>query len=339
MWGLQQGATGAMAWHSAASLSILTLSFISGCIFFLWQYAASKRYQNLAPLFPISIAKDRIHLGGILYSLAAGFCHQIFVFALPLRLQVVNEAPIKSAGLYSLPFLGAIAIGASVNGVLSAKQNYTFYTSMFGSTCVLLGSAGLAILGDGLVLKPIVFAFSILSGFGSGMAIASMTLMGKSTTSEQYPIDKVLMVISHSVSLQTNPQEHAIAQSLLSQARVLGGGLGVAAFNAVFNHQLQTSLLHDIPLDQLAKIQTNFEVVDSLDLIQQNLVRMTFASSFADSMRTCMKIATLSLLVALLTYRRRPRTLGQKIREMEDLIVAQARVRLAGADKCPRAAV
>lgn len=119
----------------------------------------------------------------------------------------------------------------------------------------------------------------------------------------------------------------------MSQARVLGGAIGVAASNAVFHHQLQTRLSGDIPAQQLAQIQTNSEVVKSLTALQQNGVRLTFASSFTVSMHICTGIAVLGLIASLATYQKSPPNIHKKEKQVEELIIACAKKQMATAEK------
>lgn len=141
-----------------------------------------------------------------------------------------------------------------------------------------------------------------------------------------------MVLILRVANLQSDARDHAISQGIISQARVLGGAIGVAASNAVFHHQLEMRLTGDIPSEQLSQIQTNAEIVQSLTLVQQNDVRVTFALSFDESMRICTGIAVLGLVASLVTFQRHPPNIHAKERQMEELIIAAAKKQMARAD-------
>lgn len=143
------------------------------------------------------------------------------------------------------------------------------------------------------------------------------------------------MVVTESLptgNLQSDPRDHAISQGVISQARVLGGAIGVAASNAVFHYQLQARLAGIVPQTQLSQVQLNSETVESLTLAQQDDVRVTFASSFDESMQICTGIAALGLLASLATYQRHPPDINEKRKQMEDLIIACAKKQMSRAE-------
>lgn len=181
IFGLQEGAIGAFPWQSATIVSTLVLGSISGCLLVLWQLIAEKWHEDLAQILPVRILKDRVLLAGILSTIATGFSHELVLFNLPLRFQIVNLDSPKMAGIHILPFLGAVAVGATLSGVVSSKHNYTFYTFVLASACIIIGDGLLTTLDSDFTPHPKIYGFSVIFGFGTGMTMASATLMGEYT--------------------------------------------------------------------------------------------------------------------------------------------------------------
>lgn len=182
VFGLQEGAIGAFPWRSAAVASTLSLAAASGCLLVLWQFVAARLYEDLALLLPVRIIKDRVLLAGILSTLATGFSHELVLFNLPLRFQIVDLNSPQQAGIHTLPFLGAVAVGATLSGAASTKNNYTFYTFVLASACVVIGDGLFTTLNSDFAIILRTYGASAILGFGTGMTMASATLMGNDLT-------------------------------------------------------------------------------------------------------------------------------------------------------------
>lgn len=179
VFGLQESAIGAFSWGSTAIVTTLVLGVLSGCLLIVWQFIAEKRCPDLAQILPVRILKNRVLLARILSMLATGFSHELVLFNLPLRFQIVNLNSPKLAGIHILPFLGAVAVGATLSGLALTKHNHTFYTFVLASACIVIGDGLLSTLGNSFGINPKAYGFSAIFGFGTGMTMASATLMGE----------------------------------------------------------------------------------------------------------------------------------------------------------------
>lgn len=97
---------------------------------------------------------------------------------------------------------------------------------MLAATFILVGSGLLRTLGDGVTVESKNYGYQVLFGIGTGMTMSSVTLMP---------------------NLQSDSRDHAVTQGIVSQARVLGGSIRVAASTAIFSHQLLSKLAGVIP--------------------------------------------------------------------------------------------
>jgi hypothetical protein len=97
----------------------------------------------------------------------------------------------------------------------------------------------------------------------------------------------------------------AVAQGLVSQARIFGGTIGVAMSTIVFNGNVQRSLSKTLTPAELEAVRKSPAAIVSLSLLKQNSVRLVFAKSFDEDMRICTYVAAASLVVAVLSYRRK----------------------------------
>lgn len=233
-------------------------------------------------------------------TLCTGFSHLLVLFNLPLRFQVVNLDSPKMAGIHIVPFLGAVAFGSTFGGGASAKENQTFFTFMLAAIFILIGTGLLSTLGDGMAIEGKNYGYQVLFGIGTGMTMSSVTLMA---------------------NLQSDPRDHAVTQGIVSQARVLGGSIGVAASTAMFNQQLLSKLADVIPYEQLSQIQRSPHVLDELSLAQLIEVRSVFASSFDASLRICTYIAAVGFLVSIATFQQNPPNIARRKAQIEELII------------------
>lgn len=204
------------------------------------------------------------------------------------------------AGIHIIPFLGAVAFGSTFGGGASAKENRTFFTFMLAATFILIGSGLLSTLGDGVTVESKNYGYQVLFGIGTGMTMSSVTLMA---------------------NLQSDPRDHAVTQGIVSQARVLGGSIGVAASTAMFNRQLLSKLAGTIPYEQLSQIQRNPHVLEELSLGQLVEVRSVFADSFNASLRLCTYVAAVGFLISIGTFQQNPPNIARRKAQIKDLVI------------------
>ena len=97
-------------------------------------------------------------------------------------------------------------------------------------------------------------------------------------------------------------------QGALTQARTLGGSIGLAAGVIVFNQKLRGSaqLSQALTGEQLSTIYKSPLAIEQLPRSEQLLVSKIYAEAFSLEMRTATYIAAVCSLVSLLTWQRHP---------------------------------
>lgn len=211
------------------------------------------------------------------------------IFNLPLHFQIVNGDSPAMAGVHLLPFLCAAGFGAFVGGAINSKRNYTPYTFVVAASLVLLGTGLLSTISSATNIEKKAYGFQFLLGLGTGMTFST-------------------------VSLLTTPnvafKDHAVAQGIIAQMRVLGGTIGVAMANALVNRQAHWDLRGLLSTEQIAELQTNSSILRSLDAAQQRAVKQVYTDAFDATMRICTYLAAICLFVSLFTYSRSPPSAG-----------------------------
>uniref|UniRef100_A0A0D2Y505 Major facilitator superfamily (MFS) profile domain-containing protein n=1 Tax=Fusarium oxysporum (strain Fo5176) TaxID=660025 RepID=A0A0D2Y505_FUSOF len=182
-------------------------------------------HDRFASAFPINIFRNRIYSTAIVNTLLNGFPYLLLIYAIPLRFQVVSGKSALISGVMLLPMLGTAAIGSLLAGKINATKNYTFESLVLGSSVMTIGCGLLTSLShepnDAKLLGYMTFC-----GLGFGLTVASSTML----STVEVPI-----------------RDYAPAQGILSQVRLLGGSLGIAASSALLNEKSSNGQLSAIP--------------------------------------------------------------------------------------------
>ena len=81
------------------------------------------------------------------------------------------------AGVRLIPLLLASACGSTLNGVLSFRQGFTFYSLLACNCLILLGSGLLSSLSYRHDIPTTIYPFQFVLGFGIGATISGTTIM------------------------------------------------------------------------------------------------------------------------------------------------------------------
>lgn len=95
----------------------------------------------------------------------------------------------------------------------------------------------------------------------------------------------------------------AIGISIVAQARLLGGSLGIAASSAILGVNQRRLLTGLISQSELASLQTSAE---SFSPQQLQALRLAYSDAFRETMQVCTAVSGLAMLVALSSFRRKP---------------------------------
>ncbi|KAF3767479.1 hypothetical protein M406DRAFT_39663 [Cryphonectria parasitica EP155] len=230
--------------------------------------------------WPFCLFRNHVFAASTLNTVFLGFAYLATLFAVPLRLQVVNGKSPIMAGILMLPMLGGTGIGSALTGMFSKKQNHLSETMTVATAMVMLGLALETTVTDSLEVEPKFLGFLVFIGLGYGMIASSATMF---------------------TSLESPIPEHAPAQGIISQSRMLGGSIGIAMSSAVLAAQQRTHLVGIVSPAALADLKG---AEANLTEAQLAVIRKTYNDSFTETMKVCAIVAGVGVLITLGTYRR-----------------------------------
>lgn len=284
VFGLQEGGTGSYAWSSGVVVGTIVVGFVCWVLLIGWEYYvySHKLGDKIASMFPFELLINRRMLAGIISTLLTGFVFFTLIISLPLRFQIVNLKSASSAGVHLLPLLCACGVGSCLNGFICRKKDRSFFSFVAAGCLITIGTGLFSTLGSGLSVENKCYGFQVLVGLGVGLTFSGISIM----TSMEAPV-----------------KYHAVAQGIVAQVRVLGGSIGVAASNAMFNATCAKDLQGILTPEQIEGLQTDTHILGTLDEAAQQAVRVAYSDSFNKSLRVCLIVAAVNLVINLFTWR------------------------------------
>ncbi|KAF9769689.1 hypothetical protein IL306_012854 [Fusarium sp. DS 682] len=289
-------------WKTAVFIAPLVCGLLTSGLLIAWQiYIQHRWHDRFAPAFPINIFRNRVYSTAVINTLLNGFPYLLLIYAIPLRFQVVSGKSALISGVMLLPMLGTSAIGSIIAGKVNSTKNYTFESLVVGSSVMTLGCGLLVSLShepdDAKLLGYMTFC-----GLGFGLTVASSTML----STVEVPI-----------------KDYAPAQGILSQARLLGGSLGIAASSALLNEKSSQYLSGVLtPYEQATVGGSNTYLTDA----QWSAVRYTYADAFQVEMKVATAVAACSVISAFGAFRK-----GHLlIAEQRNVVVREEEARLHG---------
>ncbi|KAL4971259.1 major facilitator superfamily domain-containing protein [Aspergillus desertorum] len=286
VFGLQEGGTGAFEWGS----SVVIVTLVVGCVCWIallaWSFVLTlPGRSNIAAIYPLRLFSHRVLAAGIISTMFTGFTFFVVIFNLPLRMQIVNGQSPAAAGLRLLPLLCATAVGSFLGGAASSKKNRTFHTFALATALVLLCTGLLSTIPATFHLPGKMYGYEVIVGLGIGLTFSTISLL---------------------TSLETRPEDHAVGQGIVSQVRVFGGSIGVAAANAVTRVECHRDLQGILSGLQIDALQSSPKIIDSLNASQAAAVRQAYSDAFSQSLRICVYMSAAAFVAALFTWQRHP---------------------------------
>jgi hypothetical protein len=107
-------------------------------------------------------------------------------------------------------------------------------------------------------------------------------------------------------NLKLNNTRQAASQGIVTQARALGGTIGLAVATIVFNRNLAGTLGSSLTSAALHDLQQSLSTISKLPQEQQAAVVNVYAQSFNQQMRIATYISVFGFIAALCTYQRNP---------------------------------
>lgn len=183
------------------------------------------------------------------------------------------------AGLMLLPMLGASAVGSATSGKVNTKKNYLCESLVVGACLMTLGCALLTTVADAADdVKAL--GFLAFAGLGFGLSTAAATIL---------------------VTVEALIRDHAPAQGILTQLRVLGGTLGIST-STVFVHAEESRYLDGVPAAQ-EKVMVG-RAGARLSSEQRDAVHLAYSQAFRKGMIAAAAVSGVAVLLTLGGYHR-----------------------------------
>lgn len=169
-------ATGSV-WDKAIFIAPLVAGLIGWLAVGGWGYFVDRKFKHsIAPIFPVSLFRNRVYSAAAATTLFLGFPYLLLVFSFPLRAQVVSQKSPLMAGVMLLPMLGTAALGTVVCGRLNATKNRLFESLFVGASLMTL-SCGLLSTVSGSEDDAKALGFLTFAGIGFGCATTAATML------------------------------------------------------------------------------------------------------------------------------------------------------------------
>jgi EmrB/QacA subfamily drug resistance transporter len=207
------------AWSSPLILALIAISVAAVVLFPIVEAHAAE------PILPLALFRNRTFV----VTSAVGFIIGLALFGsvtyLPLYLQVVKGYSPTESGLLLLPLMGGLLVTSILSGNLISRFGRYRFFPIVGTA---LMAVGLFLLARLTVSTSLVTAslFMLVMGLGLGM---------------------VMQVLVLAVQNAVDYKHLGVATSGSTLFRQIGGSIGVAAFGAIFSHDLATEIAKRIP--------------------------------------------------------------------------------------------
>lgn len=214
----------------------------------------------------------------------SGFSYLSIIITLPERFQIVNGDSSLEAGVHLLPMLGATAVGSIIGGAFSKKKNNTSRTLVAAACFQIIGLGSLTTFDAPSSPMAPQFGYQAIFGLGVGLTFSSATILTK---------------------IQAAGRDHAVAQGVMAQVRVLGGAVGLVICNVIFNIHLE-SVENKLDPEELASLHRSpLALVKSGGQAEED-VKDVFSSSFQSMSWVMFWVAVAGFVTSLCTWEMNP---------------------------------
>lgn len=115
----------------------------------------------------------------------------------------------------------------------------------------------------------------------------------------------------------------AAAQGALSQARILGGSIGLSMATIVQNNKLSNGLAGALDPVKIKSLEQSLNNISKLSPVNQGLVAQLYTEAFNEQMRICTYLSVAALLAAIATYQRNPASVAA-MREKQNAVTGES---------------
>lgn len=165
------------SWSKAIFIAPLLVGIVCWVLLFCWEVLVARKWEKkVATMFPLRLLKQRVFMGHFITTLLAGFPYFMVIFALPLRMQVVNGRSQLASGIALLPMLGSVAIASTAAGIVNSKKDLIWPTLLTGSLLMVIGCATLSTLDNVVHVEAKTYGFQVFMGLGFGLLVSTVSL-------------------------------------------------------------------------------------------------------------------------------------------------------------------
>ncbi|KAK9779911.1 putative Major facilitator superfamily (MFS) profile domain-containing protein [Seiridium cardinale] len=301
VYALQEAGSFNYAWNSPAIIATLSVAAVSWVLFIGREFfLVRRRNRYIDPVFPTRLIIQRPFLAALSCSFLAGFTYLALIIILPERFQIVNGDDSLMAGVHLLPQLGACAFGSFLAGAVSSKRNNTAVTLIVAHCLQLIGIGLLSTLSDVHTAIEAQYGYQAIFGLGVGLSFASVTIL---------------------TSVRSLPEDLAVAQGAIAQARVFGGALGITICMIIVNKHIQTGLGDELGSSDMSALQRDPVTISYFPPDIQALVRKTYAGAFTNDIKVMIGVTAVGLLVSLFSFEVDPPLMPGHQAPKEDVLV------------------
>ena len=111
----------------------------------------------------------------------------------------------------------------------------------------------------------------------------------------------------------------AAAQGALSQARILGGSIGLSMATIILDNKVRNGLARILDPARVKSLEQSLKNISTLTTDDQALVAQMYKDAFNEQMRICTYLSAVALVAALATYLKNPASVAAK-KERQDVV-------------------
>jgi hypothetical protein len=288
-------------WGTATFLAPLISGVVCLALLFLWQSFLSWRINKKASspkathrdrervyseafALPPVLLRNRVYSAATVHTLLTGFPYILCIYAFPIRFQVVYGRSALDAGLMLLPMLAGTALGTAITGAINGQEGrkVRFMETLVAACVLMMLGCGLEITADDSgALEPKVLGFLAFVGVGFGLSAAGATMLA---------------------GVEAPMYEHASAQGIVAQVRMLGGSIGIAASSAILGTNYRAELGNTgISHEALSYLASN---PDFLPAETWAVIRRVYTQALREDMIVCCAVLAAALVSSFFVYRK-----------------------------------
>lgn len=163
-------------WDQALFIAPVVVGSVCWIALFAWEAIFERRWARKMAALPLVLFRNHVFAAAMLNTIFLAFPFIATLYAMPLRLQVVNNKSPIVAGVMLLPMLGGTGIGSALSGAISRKQNRLSETMCVAGLLVMIGCALETTVADSVALEPKALGFLAFIGLGYGLSVSSATI-------------------------------------------------------------------------------------------------------------------------------------------------------------------